>query len=942
MGTGWLRRLKVVVTVNVILSLVVGLGGALPASARGKSSASCTNFEFIGARGSGEDPVPNYGGSDFGMGATIFDLYTRVSNLIGTGNVTPYGVHYPAVSIVGTVDQWVNGAGAVLHIGFLGAYTDSVAAGTADVQSQIEAVHQSCPATRFILSGLSQGAQAVGDALQRMPSSDLALVAAAALFGDPYFNANSWSDRSSFDPGKYGLLGTRDEWPASLYGTVFSHCHNADPICQGDRSIDVLGSTIYYRDPFGLDTSQHKNYAAGDQGDTATAANEIGQVVGVATGNEPLDVVFTIDSTGSMGSAISTVQSNIDALAQTIAATTNNYRFALVDFKDDPLNDSPYQAQVDLGFTTDLSALTDAVNTLSAYGGGDTPESVYDGVMTAFSLPWRSGVSKAVVLVGDAPAKDPEPVTGYTLSTVASTSLAIDPANVYAVQVGSDPAAAASYDAIASATGGQFFAGAIGSARTANHLSNRAHPHIGQAGTAPADLVTELNQALTAAGTAPVANAGGPYVAVAGSPVSLSAAASTDATEPIAAYDWDFNNDGTYDATTTGPVVQTTFAQPGSYTVGLRVRTGSGRSTIASTTVTVATAPAAPPATPIGLTATSGDGTLTLQWQAAPGPTAAFFTLRDGNGVVVDRVSSQPGGLAPTSWIDPGLTNGVPYTFTVTASNVAGESGSTAAVTATPASTTVLGEQVSKTAYHLVASDGGIFSFGGARFLGSTGSLHLNQPIVGMAATPDQSGYWLVARDGGIFSFGDAHFLGSTGAIHLNRPIVAMASTPTGHGYWLVASDGGIFAFGDAKFYGSTGAMLLNQPIVGMAATATGHGYYLLATDGGIFAFGDARFQGSMGGTRLNRPVVAGALDPATGGYWMVAADGGVFSFHSPFLGSTGAIKLNKPIVGISVAPDGSGYRFVASDGGIFCFHLPFEGSTGGAHLNQPIVGMSG
>ena len=46
---------------------------------------------------------------------------------------------------------------------------------------------------------------------------------------------------------------------------------------------------------------------------------------------------------------------------------------------------------------------------------------------------------------------------------------------------------------------------------------------------------------------------------------------------------------------------------------------------------------------------------------------------------------------------------------------------------------------------------------------------------------------------------------GSTGNIHLNRPVVGMAATPSGGGYWLVASDGGIFTFGDAGFYGSTG-----------------------------------------------------------------------------------------------------------------------------------------
>jgi hypothetical protein len=71
-----------------------------------------------------------------------------------------------------------------------------------------------------------------------------------------------------------------------------------------------------------------------------------------------------------------------------------------------------------------------------------------------------------------------------------------------------------------------------------------------------------------------------------------------------------------------------------------------------------------------------------------------------------------------------------------------------------------------------------------------------------MAATPTGLGYWLVASDGGVFCFGDAHFLGSTGNLRLNRPVVGMAATPTGLGYWLVASDGGIFTF-DTSFFGS-------------------------------------------------------------------------------------------------------------------------------------------
>ena len=90
------------------------------------------------------------------------------------------------------------------------------------------------------------------------------------------------------------------------------------------------------------------------------------------------------------------------------------------------------------------------------------------------------------------------------------------------------------------------------------------------------------------------------------------------------------------------------------------------------------------------------------------------------------------------------------------------------------------------------------------------------------ASSSGASGYRLVASDGGIFSFGDAGFFGSTGGVVLNRPIVGMASTPDGRGYWLVASDGGIFSFGDAGFFGSTGSVALNRPIVGMAMATGG------------------------------------------------------------------------------------------------------------------------
>jgi N-acetylmuramoyl-L-alanine amidase len=121
-----------------------------------------------------------------------------------------------------------------------------------------------------------------------------------------------------------------------------------------------------------------------------------------------------------------------------------------------------------------------------------------------------------------------------------------------------------------------------------------------------------------------------------------------------------------------------------------------------------------------------------------------------------------------------------------------------------------------------------VVSFGDT-LLGSNGLTTPNTPVVGMASTPDGKGYWLVASDGGIFTFGGATFYGSEGGAQLTAPIVGMASPSAGNGYWLVGADGGIFTFGGATFYGSEGGAQLTAPVVGMAVAPSGNGYWLVS-----------------------------------------------------------------------------------------------------------------
>jgi hypothetical protein len=54
-----------------------------------------------------------------------------------------------------------------------------------------------------------------------------------------------------------------------------------------------------------------------------------------------------------------------------------------------------------------------------------------------------------------------------------------------------------------------------------------------------------------------------------------------------------------------------------------------------------------------------------------------------------------------------------------------------------------------------------VFTFGDAPFDGSEAGHRLNSPVDSIEATQSGQGYWLVAGDGGVFTFGGAAFMGS-------------------------------------------------------------------------------------------------------------------------------------------------------------------------------------
>ncbi len=118
-------------------------------------------------------------------------------------------------------------------------------------------------------------------------------------------------------------------------------------------------------------------------------------------GTRTVDIAFVLDSTGSMSEEIASVKDTIRAVAKQLDTGNVNVRIAMVDFKD---RTDEYVTKV-RRFTTDINAFARSVESVQASGGGDTPESVNEGLSVALSqLDWSDqSVGRFAFLVGDAP-----------------------------------------------------------------------------------------------------------------------------------------------------------------------------------------------------------------------------------------------------------------------------------------------------------------------------------------------------------------------------------------------------------------------------------------------------------------------------------------------------------------------------------------------------------
>ena len=117
-----------------------------------------------------------------------------------------------------------------------------------------------------------------------------------------------------------------------------------------------------------------------------------------------IEVVFVLDTTGSMGGLIQAAKDNIWSIASTMASAqpAPEIKMGLVAFRD--RGDEYVTKIVDL--STDLDSMYATLIDFQAAGGGDGPESVNKALYDAVhSITWSQDANsyKVIFLVGDAP-----------------------------------------------------------------------------------------------------------------------------------------------------------------------------------------------------------------------------------------------------------------------------------------------------------------------------------------------------------------------------------------------------------------------------------------------------------------------------------------------------------------------------------------------------------
>lgn len=450
-----MRKIKYLLLAGLVILGELSVGGE-----NAVATTRCDDVKVIFARGSGES-LGDVSMTEWqkqlqyqlGNAKTLkYSFYELGSHAQDGPNGT---AQYPATAVAGSVEGVMNLVGAAVSGGDAFRFGKSVDAGMRELKNYIATTSARCPATKFVLGGYSQGAMVVSQSLPALAANKILY---AATFGDPklylpegkglFPAACAGQELSEYrrdvaDCRAYeGVLGSQQPYqPKDWVGKVGIWCNKSDVMCSSKWSID-----------------DHVSYV-GD-GMYAEAAQYIAELLQKAypnlitinwrtTNSTKNDVVFLVDSTGSMANLIDQYRDEAKRLAK--RALNSGGRVALFEFRD---LDDPFEHVMHCDLSCDYQTFSKKLGQITLGGGGDRYESVLSAMLYAMEkVDWQDGANKTMIILTDGgyllPDRD-----GTTLRQVAQKSLAIDPVNAYFV---TSSEAKQRYVRITAGTGGGVF-----------------------------------------------------------------------------------------------------------------------------------------------------------------------------------------------------------------------------------------------------------------------------------------------------------------------------------------------------------------------------------------------------------------------------------------------------------------------------------------------------
>ncbi|MBA4389283.1 MAG: hypothetical protein C0404_15030, partial [Verrucomicrobia bacterium] len=174
-----------------------------------------------------------------------------------------------------------------------------------------------------------------------------------------------------------------------------------------------------------------------------------------------VDIVFLIDTTGSMSSSIDDVKSNVTDFVESLAAQGIDARLAGVNFRDSLNAGDPPPSG--FGFvSTSEEFITGWLDPMTVGGGGDTPEDDLGALTFAlndsnFSPSYRPGSARMFILITDADMKNTEDPGDVSAGAVLSATNVVAALNQAGVIVHVVTVPGNDTEALAAPTGGMLF-----------------------------------------------------------------------------------------------------------------------------------------------------------------------------------------------------------------------------------------------------------------------------------------------------------------------------------------------------------------------------------------------------------------------------------------------------------------------------------------------------